>query len=217
MHLITETENLADFLAPTPIIDFYAPNIAARIAKIQGLARTREEQAAIAFDYTHQQIRHSFDSGDLSITVTASEVVSAGTGICFAKSHLLAALLRGLGIPTGFCYQRVMRRGSPESGYALHGLNAAYFPDCGWIRLDARGDRSDIHSEFNLSQERLAYHVDTPLGERDYPYVYRKPLTSVLESLYGSKDSRELFYRRPESLSKPAWAYHRNERSMVAR
>lgn len=29
-------------------------------------------------------------------------------GICFAKSHLLAALLRCKSIPAGFCYQKLI-------------------------------------------------------------------------------------------------------------
>ncbi|WP_338430147.1 transglutaminase domain-containing protein [Synechococcus elongatus] len=29
------------------------------------------------------------------------------TGYCYAKSHLLVALLRACSIPAGFCYQRL--------------------------------------------------------------------------------------------------------------
>ncbi len=208
MHLITETDHVDDFLEATEIVDFYHPTIAARVAKIQDLANTLENQAAIAFEYTRDQVRHSFDADDLIVTITAPDVVSAGTGICFAKSHLLAALFRGLGIPTGFCYQRVMRRGTVESGFALHGLNAAYFPEFGWVRLDPRGNRPGIQSEFNLYQEHLAYPIHVDAGESDYPYVYRHPLPSVLASLYSSKNCRELFFQRPEILETPTWARH---------
>lgn len=90
-----------------------------------------------------------------------------------------------------------MRQGTPESGYALHGLNAAFFDHVGWVRLDARGDRPGVHSEFDLSEEHLAYALQPALGEQDYPYVYRRPLPSVLESLSRSADTQELFYRRP--------------------
>lgn len=86
--------------------------------------------------------------------VKAYDVLAAGTGICFAKFHLLATLLRGLGIPTGFCYQRVMRRGGPASGCALHGLNAVCCPATGWIRLDRRENRPAVDAQFNLHQER---------------------------------------------------------------
>jgi len=43
------------------------------------------------------------------VTCSASEVLREGTGICFAKSHLLAALLRAVGIPAGLCYQVYQR------------------------------------------------------------------------------------------------------------
>lgn len=192
-----ESENLQDFLGESEVINYRGAAVATKIGEIQAAAPTIEAQAALAFDYTRDQIRHSFDTHDLIVTVSAPEVLSAGTGICFAKAHLLAALFRGLGIPTGFCYQRVMRQGTPESGFALHGLSAAYFRSVGWVRLDPRGNRTGIYSAFNLREEQLAYTIHPVLGEVDYPYVYRSPLPSVLHAMEESGDTRELFYLRP--------------------
>src|SRR5690606_39523518 len=98
-----------------------------------------------------------FDTKEEHITINAEDVLEHKEGICFAKSHLLATLLRGMGIPTGFCYQRVLRKGTIESGYALHGLNAVYLPDTGWFRLDPRGNKPGIDSQFSTDVEKLAY------------------------------------------------------------
>lgn len=45
--------------------------------------------------------------------------ILSGSGICYAKSHLLAALLRANKIPAGFCYPRLSayENGSP---YFIH-------------------------------------------------------------------------------------------------
>lgn len=198
--LVIERGPLEGFLESTEVADFHDPRVVAKLAEFREAAPSVETQAAAAFRYVRDGIRHSFDSQEPLVTISSCDVLAAGTGICFAKSHLLAALLRGLGVPTGFCYQRVMRTGTPDSGYALHGLNAAFFDGVGWVRLDARGDRPGVHSEFDLSQEHLAYTLQPALGEQDYPYVYRRPLPAVLESLRRSTDTFELFYRRPERI-----------------
>jgi len=60
------------------------------------------------------------------ITCAASEVLKAGHGICFAKSHLLAALLRCKSIPTGFCYQKLILDDEVAPVLVYHGLNGVY-------------------------------------------------------------------------------------------
>ncbi|MBI2949982.1 MAG: hypothetical protein HYY23_20300 [Verrucomicrobia bacterium] len=41
-------------------------------------------------------------------------------GFCYAKSHLLAALLRARGIPAALCYQR-LAFDAAGSAFCLHG------------------------------------------------------------------------------------------------
>nr|WP_269749949.1 transglutaminase family protein [Polyangium fumosum] len=79
------------------------------------------------------------------LTCTASEVLRHRTGFCYAKSHLLAALLRANGLPAGFCYQRLAH----GSGYCLHGFNAVELPGIGWYRIDARGNKPGIDAAFD--------------------------------------------------------------------
>ena len=37
-----------------------------------------------------------------------------------------------------------------------------------WIRLDARGNKENVHAEFCLDEERLAFPIRSELGEVDY-------------------------------------------------
>ncbi|SHF98692.1 transglutaminase domain-containing protein [Ornithinibacillus halophilus] len=147
------------------------------------------------------EISHSFDRNSSVVTISASETMKEKDGICFAKAHLLAALLRGMGIPTGFCYQRVTRKGTPESGYALHGLNAVYL-DGKWIRLDPRGNKPGIASEFSVTNEKLAYPIREELDEVDYPYVYSAPLKNVIAAMLQSENCQALFYNRPSRIER---------------
>lgn len=204
MNLILESIDPNAYLGESGVIDFHAAPLQAKISEIQSVAARDEDQAKLAFDYVRDQIGHSFDLKSSVITISASDAMSCREGICFAKAHLLAALLRGLGIPAGFCYQRVTRTGTPESGYALHGLNAVQLPSRRvWFRLDPRGNKPGVYSEFSVEEERLAYTIHPTLGEIDYPYVFATPLKAVLSSMCESADCHELFFRRPQHLSAP--------------
>ncbi|WP_308422147.1 hypothetical protein [Pullulanibacillus camelliae] len=59
---------------------------------------------------------HSWDIQNSMVTATASEVIQQKHGICYAKTMLLAALLRTQSISVGFCYQRLLLFDSPEQG-----------------------------------------------------------------------------------------------------
>lgn len=169
------------YLDSTEIIDW---KHSAVLAMAQTLAGKHETSAAIAeacYTWVRDEVRHSADYQLNPVTCRASEVLEHRTGYCYAKSHLLAALLRANGILSGFCYQRlsINDNGAP---YCLHGLNAVYLPDIGWYRLDARGNRADVNAQFTPPTEQLAY---TPklAEEADFPAVLSAPLRVVVEAL----------------------------------
>lgn len=115
-------------------------------------------------------------------------VDAAPTGYCYAKSHLLAALLRANGIPAGLCYQR-LSVGDSGAPYCLHGLNAVHLRDVGWYRVDARGNKPGIDARFSPPNECLAFPIREP-QERDLPEIWAEPLPVVIDVLerYGSYD-----------------------------
>lgn len=201
MQFIFETSDPNAYLSSSDVIDFQSPLVAAKLVAIRREAATDVAQARLAFEFVRDQIAHSFDLNSAAVTISASEALAGHEGICFAKAHLLAALLRGLRIPTGFCYQRVLRKGTPESGYALHGLNAVYLPSIQvWFRLDPRGNKPGVNSQFSIEREQLAYPIRPELGEVDYPYVFVAPRAEVLASMRDSADGHALFYNRPAAL-----------------
>lgn len=202
MKLEFMTTDIEEFLqCQNDIINFNHPIVQSKIKEINKPGFTAREKAEKAFNYVRDEIQHSFDTNSLVITISASDTIEKGEGICFAKSHLLTALLRGMGIPAGFCYQRVLRKGTIESGYALHGLNAVYIEEEDqWIRVDPRGNKPGIYSEFSVDEEKLAYPIREELGEKDYPQVFPQPLETVIHAMQHSEDCHELFLSRPESI-----------------
>lgn len=201
MELRLESKNINDYLGEIPPAIVYKTSLIQKtIKEIESKASTPKERAKIAFEIARDQVHHSFDTNGDLITISGDQALEKKEGICFAKAHLLATLLRGMGIPTGFCYQRVLRKKTVDSGYALHGLNAVYLKETGWFRVDPRGNKPGIDSEFSPEVEKLAYPIRPELGEVDYPYVYTKPLNPVIKSMQESKDAHELFYKRPEEI-----------------
>lgn len=169
------------FLRPDSVVDFEAPRVLMQAAALRHAGGDPVRTAEACFVWVRDQIRHSADYQLNPLTCSASEVLEAGTGYCFAKSHLLAALLRANGIPAGFSYQRLsVGDGGPP--YCTHGLNAVYLPDWGWYRVDARGNKTGIDARFSPPDECLAYRPRNP-EEYDFPLIYASPLPAVVKAL----------------------------------
>ncbi len=98
---------MKNYLKETDIINFSDPGIRELALYLRQGSISDLEIAKNSFLYVRDQIRHSGDCQDEVTTLKASEVLKYKTGWCYAKSHLLAALLRANGIPTGFSYQRL--------------------------------------------------------------------------------------------------------------
>lgn len=154
-----------------------------------------------AYEFVRDHIYHSADKNEDILTCTASEVLEAGHGICFAKSHLLAALLRCKSVPTGFCYQKLILDDETAPVLVYHELNGVYIKELKkWIRLDARGNREDVDAQFSIDHEQLAFRVRPELGEIDSYTVYPKPDVKILETLRESKTRTALWDHLPTEL-----------------
>jgi transglutaminase-like putative cysteine protease len=166
------------YLRSTDVIDWQNPAVLAQARALAG--GTPLDVAQRCFEWVRDEIRHSYDYQMNPVTCTASEVLAAGTGYCYAKSHLLAALLRANGIPAGLCYQRLT---AYEDGqYSLHGLNSVYLPEHGWYRIDARGNKPGVDAQFVPPIERLAFRP-VEAGEADFTAILSDPLAVVVERL----------------------------------
>lgn len=185
-----------EYLKTSEVIDWQHP-------EIQQLAKTlsRGERSTIAiaktcFEWVRDNIFHSVDYQMNPVTCKASDVLHHKTGYCYAKSHLLAALLRANDIPAGFCYQRLSidDRGAP---YCLHGLNAVYLPEIGWYRVDPRGNKEGIDAQFIPPQEQLAFPIQFP-EEKDFSKIFSEPLPVVIEALNAHDTWSEMLDNLPD-------------------
>jgi transglutaminase-like putative cysteine protease len=184
------------YLAPSAIIDSDNEAIVSTAKELAVGASGMVEIARRCFEFVRDRILHSYDHRMNPVTLKASDVLLHRTGYCFAKSHLLAALLRANGIPAGLCYQRIMLKDTGT--FSLHGLNALYLPAHGWYRVDARGNKDGVDARFTPPVERLACSLSIE-GEMDLPGIHAEPLPEVVEVLSIYDDYRDVRKNLPDS------------------
>jgi transglutaminase-like putative cysteine protease len=187
---------MQSYLASSEFIDWHHPDVSAKAAELAGGCLDRLQVAKRCFEFVRDEVQHSWDFQASQVTCRASDVLHYRTGYCYAKSHLLAGLLRANGVPAGLCYQRlaVVEQGPP---YCLHGLNAAYFEDYGWFRFDARGNKPGVQAEFTPPVERLAFRV-VGEAEADLPEVWPEPLPSVVGTLLRCQTNQDVCKNLPD-------------------
>jgi transglutaminase-like putative cysteine protease len=179
-----ESPSPTRFLGADDIIESRHPAIVALGRELRCDHGTDAAFAHAAFDWVRDSVAHAYDAQDNRVTLTASEVLRERVGLCYAKSNLLAAILRSQSVPAGLCYQRL---GNPDEGFFVHGLVAVYLVGA-WHRQDPRGNKRGVHAQFSLSEERLPWTVDEGQGERDYPQIYQSTAPEVVAALRSARD-----------------------------
>jgi transglutaminase-like putative cysteine protease len=196
-----EADTMEEYLASDAIIDWKTAEVHQKALELTQSLSGEIDKARCLYEWVRDNIPHSADADLDIVTCTASEVLKHGTGICFSKSHLLAALLRSVGIPAGFCYQ-VLRMDPPiDNEPVLHGLNAIYLATLGkWIRVDARGNTGGINAQFSIKKEQLAFAMDSEADEFIYEAIFAAPVSSVVSRLRMYISRSDLWLDLPDSL-----------------
>ena len=160
---------MKEYLIETQSIDYNDENIQKKVGHLKELSSDDIDYIERCFMFVRDEIPHSWDINASVVSKKASEVLANKTGICWAKSCLLAALLRANGIPSGISYQLLTIAEDDSLGYIVHALNTVYNEDSSkWIRLDARGNVGNDGDKFSLEKDYLAFSPRSEFGEIDY-------------------------------------------------
>ena len=198
---VPESEDLGRYLEDTITVDWQTPTVMECAQELLAGLRDPEDRLRRLFSFVRDEIAHSLDRSPERATCRASEVLTEGHGLCYAKSHLLAALLRIAGLPSGFGYVRVADADRPGR-FVLHGFNAVRWPaTTEWILLDASGRRAGPRTECRLSPPfSLAAWPDLEAGEGFFPFVYRRPGKRVIDLLERAPDFATVIRNLPDAL-----------------
>ena len=188
--------SLEQYLQESEFVNFSHPKVKEQTDKLSLGTKSDEEITKRCFEFVRDEIHHSGDYKDEITTCKASEVLEHKTGWCYAKAILLAALLRANGIPTAFCYQRLLCNEYEEGVYCLHGLNAVYLKKYGWYKIDARGNKEGVDAQFEPPVEKLAFIPQA--NEYDIDELYVDPLPEVIEALEKNSCYSEMVANFPD-------------------
>ena len=201
MPVILFADNIEEYLQEDDVVDYGNKKVKQLADALYQETRDEAEYIEKAYEYVRDHIAHSADANENAITCSASEVLEAGHGICFAKSHLLAALLRYKSIPAGFCYQKLILDDETAPVLIYHGFNGVYVKEYQkWIRLDARGNKEGVNAQFSMEKEQLAFPVRPEKGEEDGLVIFPDPDVKVLEKFRIHKTRTELWNDLPREL-----------------
>lgn len=202
MELKEITKDKSKYLQCDYYINFDNKNIRHKADEICEGLKKEEDIIKAVFTYVRDEIKHSYDVKSHIVTTRASEVLEKKVGICFAKSTLLAALLRYKNIPCGFSYQRLSFNKGINNKYCIHALNAVYLNSYNrWMRIDSRGNKEGVNAQFFIDKEQLAFNVDKTKGEIDYKEIYYTPNEKTIKALMSSDDMMYIYYNNlPDKL-----------------
>jgi len=187
---------MTKYLEATDIIDFKNKEVYKKAKELSNGCKDDEEIAKKCFLYVRDNIKHSGDYKSKITTYKASDVLKYKTGWCYAKSHLLAGLLRANNIPCGFTYQRLECSEYKKDIYCLHGLNSIYLKKFGWYRVDVRGNKEGVNAIFNPPFEKLAFELND--NEFDLPKILSEPLQEVIDALKNNSCYDEMINNFPD-------------------
>jgi hypothetical protein len=186
-----DRSDISDYLESSDIIDYDHPLITNAVQQLTYGLKDNISKARAIYEFTRDHIFYSYDINANSVTITASEVFDKGHGICFAKSHLLAALMRAADIPAGFCYQLIYDNDSGR--LIVHGINAVYIDEMEkWVRLDSchRVAEEDLWA-CDPFKESTVRPINSELGEKEDLTVYHAPKKKIIKALMAA-DSLEV-------------------------
>ena len=170
-------------------------SIRVKVTEVVQFCQNDLQKAKAIFEWVRDNIPHTKDIDGEVVTCTSIDVLDKGTGICFAKSHLVASMMRMINIPCGFCYQLFKNDLDMNSdSLALHGLNAVFLESTGkWHRVDPRGNRNDVRAEFSTDGEILAFPELKFLND----CIYAQPLEKVVRGLQDAPSISSLWPNLP--------------------
>ncbi|MCA9505109.1 MAG: transglutaminase domain-containing protein [Spirochaetaceae bacterium] len=198
---VPESDDLGRYLEDTITIDWQTPSVSELAGRLVAGIEDPEERVRRLFAFVRDEVDHALDVETEVLTCRASEVLRERVGLCYAKSHLLAAMLRYAGFPTGFCYVRLASDAAPDR-FVLHAFNAVYWkPVDDWIFLDARGGRAGaaIGCRFRGPFELLAW-PDADRGEAFLPTIHRRPARRIVDLLERAPDLASVRRHLPDSI-----------------
>ena len=120
-------------------------------------------------------------------------------GFCYAKSHLLTALLRANSPCPGRLCLSAAGPGRARRHLLPPRTECRVVPDVGWYRLDPRGNREGLRAGLDPPREVLPFPCVVP-GEQLFLGIWAEPFQGVVDALRRHRTRAELETNLPDAI-----------------
>ncbi len=196
-------EEMRRYLQATPTIEAHHPVVTAFAERHLGGAASEIDQAVKLFYAVRDSIRYDPYHIDVSVEgLKATSTLENGYGWCVSKAILLAACLRGIGIPARLGFADVrnhlstarMRELMQTDLFCWHGYTSIFL-DGRWVKATPAFNielcqKLNLHPlEFDGRSDSL-YHPFDQEGKRHMEYVRQRgefddvPIQAILKTFY---------------------------------
>lgn len=192
VDLVPDRDGLDRYLEDTIVVDWQSPAVLEKARTLTEGQDAEAERVRALHAFVRDEISDSLAIETEALPCSASAVLRAGTGLSYARSHLLVALLRSRGTPAGFAYQLLCLpplEGRPR----LVGSAAA------WV---AARDRFVVVDPAAGMPGEFGRVPDPDLGEQTYPMVFARPLKTVVDLIDYADNLGQVRNHLPDSLGR---------------
>ncbi len=203
--------NINDYLGFSDIIDYKNPAIIDLANDIKKKAEDYNKKLSfkdiateknsleisiinISLEFIRNNIIASHNAEDLTVksSLKASEVLINKRAFCFGRATLLAAILRYLDIPCGFCDQLLLLDDNSDKKI-IHTMNVVYLKNSHKIlKIDATNNKDIKQLPFDGINDNIAYIADEKLGEVNQISIYGDPHQQIIDLYENSKNDGEI-------------------------
>jgi transglutaminase-like putative cysteine protease len=147
------------YTTPTPALDQFALAI--------GLGRSQDPLSTLRTLTTTLYHQFAYEPRTTRVDSPFDEALRARAGVCQDFSHIMAALVRGLGIPCRYVSGYIAPRESQHDragDNATHAWVEAYLPTLGWIGFDPTNNTIASHRHIVVAVGRDYHEVPPTRG-----------------------------------------------------
>lgn len=192
-------ESLERFLEDTECVDWTDMLVTRETAQAITGCVTDEEKVKAIFEFVRDDISNAMNIDSVALPWTASTTIRAMIGNDDAKAMVLAAMVRALKIPAGFCYQRLTVVDDDSEGHYLHCYNAVYL-DGNWVKLDASGRLGAKDVRFCKIEPDLAFIPRDVYGEYNILGIFAEPYAPSVDVIRNAGSISDIIFGLPDSI-----------------
>ena len=187
------------FLEETEYVDWKDMLITRETSQTIIGCKTDEDKVKAVFEFVRDGITNAMNIDSVALPWTASTTVRAMVGTDDSKAMVFAAMVRALGIPAGFCYQRLTVVDDDSEGYYLHCYNAVYL-DGKWIKVDASGRLGARDATFCKIEPDLAFIPREVYGESNISGIFARPYEKSMDVLKSAERISDIIFGLPDTI-----------------